>query len=67
MPANEPSRNSEELARLSREHRRATLDSVATRKLTVSDAIAKVDAVRLLDQQAHHAWRAVAYLAGAVT
>jgi phosphate:Na+ symporter len=60
-------RCSEELATLRPQHRRTTLDSVASGKLTASDAIANVDAVRLLDQQAHHAWRAAAYLAGAVT
>jgi phosphate:Na+ symporter len=60
-------RCSDELAGLRLQHRRATLDSVASGKLTASDAIANVDAVRLLDQRAHHAWRAVAHLAGVVT
>jgi phosphate:Na+ symporter len=60
-------RYADELAGLSLQHRRATLDSVASGKLTASDAIAHVDAVRLLDQQVHHAWRAAAHLAGTVT
>src|SRR5215470_10448844 len=60
-------RCSRELATLRPHHRRATLDSVASGRLTASEAFANVDAVRLLDQQAHHAWRAAAYLAGAVT
>ena len=57
---------SNELARLSVEHRRTMLDSVAAGGLTASDAIARVDAIRLLDQRAHHAWRATAHLAAAV-
>jgi len=60
-------RCSSELASLHARHRRATLDSVASGKLATGDAIASVDAVRLLDQRAHHAWRAASYLAGAVT
>ena len=60
-------RCSRELATLRPHHRRATLDSVASGRLTASEAFANVDAVRLLDQQAHHAWRAAAYLAGVVT
>ena len=60
-------RCSEELASLQLQHRRSTFYSVASGKLTVSDAIANVDAVRLLERQAHHAWRAVAHLAGVVT
>ncbi len=59
-------RYSAELAGLRPQHRRTTLDSVASGKLTAGDAIAKVDAVRLLDQRAHHTWRAAAHLAGAV-
>jgi phosphate:Na+ symporter len=57
---------SNELADLSVEHRRMMLDSVATGAATASDAIAHVDAIRLLDQRAHHAWRATAHLAAAV-
>jgi hypothetical protein len=60
-------RCSSELAGLRTQHRHTMLESVAAAKLTASDAIAIVDAVRLLDQSAHHAWRAAAYLAGAVT
>lgn len=57
---------SNELAGLSVEHRRTMLDSVAAGGLTANDAIAHVDAIRLLDQRAHHAWRATAHLAAAV-
>jgi hypothetical protein len=57
---------SNELAGLSVEHRRTMLDSVAAGGLTASDAIAHVDAIRLLDQRVHHAWRATAHLAAAV-
>jgi phosphate:Na+ symporter len=60
-------RCSRELASLHAQHRHTTLDSVAAGKLTASDAIAIVDAVRLLDQSAHHAWRAAAHLARAIT
>jgi phosphate:Na+ symporter len=59
-------RCSTELADLRLQHRRATLDSVASGTLNASDAIARVEAVGLLDRQAHHAWRAAAHLAGAV-
>jgi phosphate:Na+ symporter len=58
---------SRDLANLRAQHRRTTLDSVAAGKLTVRDAFAIVDAVRMLDRQAHHAWRAAAHLAGAAT
>lgn len=57
---------SEELTRLRPQQRRAALDSVASGKLSSSDALANVDAVRLLDQRTHHAWRAAAHLAGVV-
>jgi phosphate:Na+ symporter len=43
-------------------HRSATLDMVASGKLTASQAIARVDAVALLSRLAHHAWRTVAHL-----
>jgi phosphate:Na+ symporter len=59
-------RCSNALGRLRLAHRRTTLDSVASGALTASDAIVHVEAVRLLDQQVHHAWRAVAHLAGAI-
>ncbi|MBL6615205.1 MAG: Na/Pi cotransporter family protein [Reyranella sp.] len=60
-------RSAAELARLRPRHRQATLDSVGAGKRAASDAMASVDAVRLLDRRAHHAWRAAAYLAGAAT
>ncbi|HEY6374473.1 MAG TPA: Na/Pi symporter, partial [Edaphobacter sp.] len=59
-------RYSNELAALLSTHRRATLDSVASGALTANSAIASVDAVRLLDRLAHHAWRAAAHLAAAI-
>jgi phosphate:Na+ symporter len=43
-------------------HRQATLEMVASGKLTASQAIARVDAVALLSRLAHHAWRTVAHL-----
>jgi phosphate:Na+ symporter len=57
---------SKELADLRAAHRRATLDSVASGTLTASAAIARVDAVGLLDRVAHHAWRAALHLESAV-
>jgi phosphate:Na+ symporter len=53
-----------ELDALQREHRAATLASVAPGKLTVSDAFARIDIVRRLDRVAHHAWRSTAHLLG---
>jgi phosphate:Na+ symporter len=50
------------LADLRAAHRAATLDMVASGKLTASQAIARVDAVALMSRLAHHAWRAVAHL-----
>jgi phosphate:Na+ symporter len=50
------------LADLRATHRSATLDMVASGKLTASQAIARVDAVALMSRLAHHAWRAVAHL-----
>ncbi|MGA8585227.1 MAG: Na/Pi symporter [Roseiarcus sp.] len=55
-------RDAEALADLKAAHRRATLEMVASGKLTASAAIARVDAVALLNRLAHHAWRAVAHL-----
>jgi phosphate:Na+ symporter len=55
-------RDAEALADLKTAHRRATLDLVASGKLTASMAIARVDAVAPLNRLAHHAWRAVAHL-----
>ena len=43
-------------------HRSATLEMVASGKLTASQAIARVDAVALMSRLTHHAWRAVAHL-----
>ena len=63
-PIDDLARCSGELASLRPLHRQATLDAVASGRLTASDAMANVDAVRLLDRRAHHAWRAIAYLAG---
>jgi phosphate:Na+ symporter len=50
------------LADLRATHRAATLDMVASGKVTASQAIARVDAVALMSRLAHHAWRAVAHL-----
>jgi phosphate:Na+ symporter len=50
------------LADLKAAHRRATLEMVASGKLTASAAIARVDAVALLNRLAHHAWRALSHL-----
>ena len=55
-------RDAKALADLKTAHRRATLEMVASGKLTASVAIARVDAVALLNRLAHHAWRAVAHL-----
>ena len=63
-PVDHLARCSGELADLRARYRQTALDSVASGTLTASDAMANVDAVRLLDRRAHHAWRAVAYLAG---
>ena len=43
-------------------HRSATLEMVASGKLTAGQAIARVDAVALMSRLTHHAWRAVAHL-----
>ncbi|MBS0522437.1 MAG: Na/Pi cotransporter family protein [Proteobacteria bacterium] len=58
-------RSAGELASLGSRHRRATLEAIASGKRAAGNALASVDAVRLLDERAHHAWRAAAYLAGA--
>ena len=55
-------RDAAALADLRAAHRSATLEMVASGKLTASAAIARVDAVALLNRLAHHAWRAVAHL-----
>jgi len=53
-----------ELDALQRDHRAATLASVAPGKLTAADAFARIDAARRLDRIAHHAWRSAAHLLG---
>jgi phosphate:Na+ symporter len=53
-----------ELGALQRDHRAATLGSVAPGKLTAADAFARIDAARQLDRIAHHAWRSAAHLLG---
>jgi phosphate:Na+ symporter len=52
------------LSDLRRGHRSATLGAVANGTLTASDAMARVDAVRILEALAHHAWRSAAHLVG---
>ncbi|BCH28635.1 hypothetical protein MesoLjLc_05650 [Mesorhizobium sp. L-8-10] len=49
---------------LQRDHRAATLASVAPGKLTAADAFARIEASRRLDRLAHHAWRSAAHLLG---
>jgi phosphate:Na+ symporter len=53
-----------ELDDLQRDHRAATLASVAPGKRTAADALARIDAARRLDRIAHHAWRSAAHLLG---
>jgi phosphate:Na+ symporter len=53
-----------ELDALQRDHRAATLASVAPGKLTAADAFARLDAASRLDRIAHHAWRSAAHLLG---
>jgi phosphate:Na+ symporter len=53
-----------ELDALHRDHRAATLVSVAPGGLTAADAFARIDAARRLDRIAHHAWRSAAHLVG---
>jgi phosphate:Na+ symporter len=50
------------LADLRAAHRSATLEMVASGKLTTAQALARVDAVALMSRLTHHAWRAVAHL-----
>jgi phosphate:Na+ symporter len=52
------------LGELRRDHRSATLSSVAGGGLTADEAIARVDAVRRLEVLAYHAWRSAAHLVG---
>ncbi|MGY2844140.1 sodium:proton antiporter [Bradyrhizobium brasilense] len=50
------------LGEVRRDHRKATLDSVANGTTIADDAIARVDTVRRLETLTHHAWRSVAHL-----
>jgi phosphate:Na+ symporter len=50
------------LGELRRDHRKATLGSVATGAVTADEAFARVDAVRRLEALAQHAWRSAAHL-----
>jgi phosphate:Na+ symporter len=58
----EVKRAARDLDALQRDHRAATLASVAPGKLTAADALTRIDAVRQLDRIAHHAWRSAAHL-----
>ena len=49
---------------LQRAHRSETLSAVASGALTASDAMARVDTVRVFAALAHHAWRSAAHLLG---
>jgi phosphate:Na+ symporter len=53
-----------ELDAMQRDHRAATLVSVAPGKLTATEAFARIDGARRLDRITHHAWRAAAHLLG---
>jgi phosphate:Na+ symporter len=53
-----------DLDALQRDHRAATLASVAPGKLTAADAFARIETVRRLGRIAHHAWRSAAHLLG---
>jgi phosphate:Na+ symporter len=52
------------LEELRRAHRSQTLGAVANGALTAGDAVARVEAVRILEALAHHAWRSSAHLIG---
>ena len=52
------------LGELRKDHRRATLSSVASGGVSADEAIARVDAVRRLEALAYHAWRSAAHLVG---
>ena len=60
--------NAESAARkldaLQRDHRAASLASVAPGELTAAAAFARIEAARRLDRIAHHAWRSAAHLLG---
>jgi phosphate:Na+ symporter len=53
-----------QLSALQRDHRAATLASVAPGELTAADAFARIDTCRRLERIAHHAWRSAAHLLG---
>jgi len=55
-----------EMGDLRRAHRAETLGAVASGTLTANDAMARVDAVRILESLTHHAWRSAAHLVGQV-
>ena len=57
-------RAAKELDAMQRDHRAATLASVAPGELTATDAFARIEAARRLDRIAHHAWRSAAHLLG---
>jgi len=57
-------RSAKELGVLRRDHRSATLRSVASGALSADEAMTRVDAVRRLEALAHHAWRSAAHLVG---
>jgi phosphate:Na+ symporter len=52
------------LGELRRAHRSETLGAVANGTLTAGEAVARVDAVRILEALTHHAWRSAAHLVG---
>ena len=53
-----------EIGALERNHRSTTIASVASGKLTATDAFARVEAAGRLDRIAHHTWRSAEYLLG---
>jgi len=52
------------LGELRKDHRKATLASVASGAVTADEAFARVDAVRRLEALAYHAWRSTTHLLG---
>jgi phosphate:Na+ symporter len=52
------------LGELRRAHRSETLGAVANGTFTAGDAVARVEAVRILEALTHHAWRSAAHLIG---
>jgi phosphate:Na+ symporter len=52
------------LSELRRDHRSATLSSVASGAVTADEAITRVDTVRRLEALAYHTWRAAVHLCG---